>query len=180
MSSTLTSTISSILDNFSLRFEDLLKRKSLYIKIPNKDKIPNFKISYTESYKMKEPNFNLNLYNIIIKYKTFIDDKNIQNKWNRLKLFTNLYELISYNNHSCTTSSLIDYVPLSRAYFKFQEMLVEHKLIDNNRPSIRYVGLAEGPGGFVECFINYRRSCFKDTYDYIYCITLKRKYNLFL
>mgnify|MGYP001323922073 CR=1 FL=1 len=52
-------------------------------------------------------------------------------------------------------------------------MLIEHKLIDNNRPSIRYVGLAEGPGGFVECFINYRRSCFKDTYDYIYCITLK-------
>jgi len=166
-----TSSISSILDKFSIRFEDLLKRKSLYIKIPEKCK--NFKISYTESHKMKIPNFNLTLYNIIVKYKTFIDDKNIQNKWNRLKLFTNLFELISYNNSSTMTTSLIDYIPLSRAYFKFQEMLIEHKLIDNNNPSIRYVGIAEGPGGFVECFINYRRSCFKDTFDYIYCITLK-------
>ena len=171
MSSTLS--ISSILDNFSLRFDDLLKRKSLYIKIPDKDKIKNFKVSYTESYKMKIPNFNLTLYNIIVKYKTFIDDKNIQNRWNRLKLFTNLFELISYNSFSSMETSLIDYIPLSRAYFKFQEMLIEHKLIDNNNPSIRYVGLAEGPGGFVECFINSRRSCFKDTYDYIYCITLK-------
>ena len=32
---------------------------------------------------------------------------------------------------------------------------------------MRYVGLAEGPGGFVECFINHRRSCFKDTFDHI-------------
>ena len=28
-------------------------------------------------------------------------------------------------------TSLIDYIPLSRAYFKFQEIIVEHKLIDN-------------------------------------------------
>jgi len=168
-----TSSMSSILDNFSINFDNLLNRKSLYVKIPDKDKTKEFNVSYTESYKMKTPNFNLTLYNIIVKYKTFIDNKNIQNRWSRLKLFTNLFELISYNNSSNTITSLIDYVPLSRAYFKFQEMLIEHKLIDNVCPSVRYVGLAEGPGGFVECFINHRRSCFKDTFDYIYCITLK-------
>jgi 23S rRNA U2552 (ribose-2'-O)-methylase RlmE/FtsJ len=162
-----------MLEKFSMNFENLLDRKSLYIKIPDKDKIKEFKVSYTESYKMKIPNFHLTLYHIIVKYKTFIDDKHIQNKWKRLKLFTNLFELISYNNSTNDITSLIDYVPLSRAYFKFQEMLIEHNLIDNTLPSIRYVGLAEGPGGFVECFINHRRSCFKNTYDHIYCITLK-------
>ena len=167
------SSISSILENFSLDFEHLLNRKSIYIKIPEKDKNVHFKTGYTESYKMKSPNFHLSLYNIIVKYKTFIDDKTIKCKWARLKLFTNLFELISYNNSMNNITSLIDYIPLSRAYFKFQEIIVEHNLVDNKNPSIRYVGLAEGPGGFVECFVNYRRSCFKDTYDHIYCITLK-------
>jgi 23S rRNA U2552 (ribose-2'-O)-methylase RlmE/FtsJ len=167
------SAIISTLKNFSLEFKDLLDRKSLFINIPAKERNKTFKINYTESHKIKQPNFNLNLYNIIVKYKTFIDNKTIQSKWNRLKLFTNLFELISYNNTIHNISSLIDYTPLSRAYFKFQEIIIEHDLVDNSRKSIRYAGLAEGPGGFVECFINHRRSCFQDTYDHIYCITLK-------
>ena len=162
-----------ILEDFSLDFSHLLDRKSLHIKIPEKDRKKHFRLGYTESYKIKSPNFHVMLYNIIVKYKTFIDDEKISNKWVRLKLFTNLFELISYNNSINNITSLIDYIPLSRAYFKFQEILVEHKLIDVLNPEIRYAGLAEGPGGFVECFINYRRSCFKDTYDHIYCITLK-------
>ena len=125
------SSISSILENFSLDFEHLLNRKSIYIKIPEKDKNVHFKTGYTESYKMKSPNFHLSLYNIIVKYKTFIDDKTIKGKWARLKLFTNLFELISYNNSMNNITSLIDYIPLSRAYFKFQEIIVEHNLVDN-------------------------------------------------
>ena len=167
------SEISDILNSFSIKFDNLLDRKSLYIHIPNNEKKRDFKINYTESHKMKMPNFHLNLHNIIVKYKSFIDDKMISNKWNRLKLFTNLYELISYNNSTHNIMSLIDYIPLSRAYFKFQELIIEHNLIDNTKQSIRYVGLAEGPGGFIECFVNHRRSCFQNTFDHIYCITLK-------
>ena len=162
-----------ILNDFSVNFDNLLDRKSLYIKIPISDKITDFKVCYTESYKIKNHNFHMNLYNIIVKYKTFIDDETIQKKWNRLKLFTNLFELISYNNSVHNITSLIDYIPLSRAYFKFQELIIEHKLVDNTKKNIRYVGLAEGPGGFVECFINYRNKTFHKIKDDIYCITLK-------
>ena len=162
-----------MLNKFEINCDDLLNRKSLYIKIPNHEKIKSCPINYIESYKLKDPNFHINLHKIITKYKTFIDNKDISYRWNKLKLFTNLFELISYNNISRDITSLIDYVPLSRAYFKFQELLTEYKLIDNSHQTIRYAGLAEGPGGFVECFINHRRSCFQDTYDNIYCITLK-------
>ena len=161
------------LNNFALKLTDLLNRKSLHITIPKNQQIRDFKVNYTESHKLKDPNFHIDLYNIIIKYKTFIDDELISHKWYKLKLFTNLFELISYNNLNYNISPLIDYIPLSRAYFKFQELIIEHDLIDNKKNTIRYAGLAEGPGGFIECFINYRRSCFQDTYDNIYCITLK-------
>lgn len=167
------SSILPVLEKYYMDSSHLLNRKSLHIKIPANERTPDIRISYTESYKMKEPNFQVILYNIIVKYKTLLDDKKINSKWSRLKLFTNLFELISYNNSTNNITSIIDYIPLSRAYFKFQEMIVEHKLITNTTPSIRYVGLAEGPGGFVECFINHRRSYFNKTHDYIYCITLK-------
>lgn len=161
---------------FTLNFNDLLNRKSLHIKIPinvQSKNIQNYPVYYIESHSIKKHNFHLNLFSIISKYKKFIDIHEIKSKWNKLKLFTNPFELVSYNNSYRDIQSLVDYIPLSRAYFKLQELIVEYNLLDINKKCIRYVGLAEGPGGFIECFINYRRSLIKDTSDKIFCITLR-------
>jgi 23S rRNA U2552 (ribose-2'-O)-methylase RlmE/FtsJ len=161
---------------FHLNLDDLLNRKALHIKIPPKiqaETISNYPINYIDSHVIKKHNFNILLYKIISKYKEFIDIPEIRRKWNKLKLFTNPFELVSYNNSYKDIQSLIDYIPLSRAYFKLQELIVEYDLINKISDNIKYAGLAEGPGGFVECFINYRRSLFSNTHDDIYCITLR-------
>ena len=129
------------MDTFKLDVEKLLDRKSLHIKIPPADQhkaLTSMSVNYIESHSIKRPNFNIYFFNIIIKYKTYIDQPEISAKWNKLKLFTNLYELVSYNNPYKHIQSLIDYVPLSRAYFKFQELIVQYDLIDKSQKNIRY------------------------------------------
>ena len=66
---------------------------------------------------------------------------------------------------------------ISRAYYKLWEILYNTNLIDNNRNKLIYCGLAEGPGGFVECFINYRKKHFQGKHDEIYCMSLKSNLN---
>jgi 23S rRNA U2552 (ribose-2'-O)-methylase RlmE/FtsJ len=162
-------------DTFKIEIENLLNRKSLTIKIPPEQQISIFPLNYIESYKTKEPNIHIKLFEKIQTYKAFIDlvpDKN-KLKWNKLKLFTNLFELVSYHNQAMNIYPLIHYIPLSRAYFKLHELIVNYDLIDNSQQTIRYAGLAEGPGGFIECVINYRKSRFQGSNDVIYCITLR-------
>ena len=66
--------------------------------------------------------------------------------------------------------SISNYEPLSRAYFKLFEILVDFNLIDHNY-KINIASLAEGPGGFIEASINYRKRITKKK-DNIYAITL--------
>lgn len=78
--------------------------------------------------------------------------------WDNNKKNTNLYEMIN------TKNKLINYRPISRAYFKLLEMIVDYDMLKMNK-NLFIVGLAEGPGGFIEAMINYRNSNFREYTD---------------
>ena len=58
----------------------------------------------------------------------------------------------------------------SRAYLKFTEIVQKYNLCDSKQ--IKYLALAEAPGGFIEAFINYRIKDFSGRNDNIYTISL--------
>ena len=146
----------------------LLNKRSISIKIPDDEYIKiifNKKTSKT----INKPDFNLDIYKIVNKYKTFIDK---YKDWDKYKCYSNLFEIITYSSYCKFQKPLTLYEPISRAYFKFWEILINFNLINPNNSNYKYAALAEGPGGFVECFINYRKKCFQGKFDKIYCMTL--------
>lgn len=106
----------------------------------------------------------------------------------KVKYMINPYELIDIyraEGKAKYNKSIIKYDPkgkdglipvFSRAYFKLWEILAELKLLDNYKgKDIRMANLAEGPGGFIQCLIDYRNKqnggeWKNDTYN---AITLK-------
>ncbi len=107
------------------------------------------------------------LYEELNEYKNKIDD-NIE--WDKMKKIGNPNELIhiSYNK-DFYNNSIAKYTPLSRSYFKMQELIYDYNLLLQNK-NISIGCLAEGPGGFMEAIYNYRHN--KNRNDCIYGITL--------
>jgi hypothetical protein len=103
----------------------------------------------------KEVYLNKSLYKYLLNNKRRIDD--IAKDWNTFKKYTNPYEFIYTNNNSIST-----YTPISRAYFKMVEIIHNHISLSSIMP-ITTFHLAEGPGGFIEAFLNIRKNK-KDTY----------------
>ena len=120
----------------------------------------------------REPNFNNKITDILNKHKTKIDNiKNIK-KWDFYKKLSNPFELINqYIKTKKLNLGIADYNPISRAFFKFWEIMYDFQLLENK--NMVYGGLAEGPGGFIEAFGFYRRKFFLRNNDIIHCITLK-------
>ena len=90
--------------------------------------------------------------------KNKIDNSPIK-EWDRAKKLTNPYELIYIPSRKMKHESIANYEPLSRSYFKMWEMIHKHGLISNkfiNKP-MSIVNIAEGPGGFIEALVNYRK-----------------------
>ena len=112
---------------------------------------------------------NKNIYEKLIFYKTKIGEKVIKKSWERMKKITNEYELI-HTTHTNCNMSIAKYYPLSRSYFKMWEMMHLHDIVpkDSEKPIVT-AHLAEGPGGFIEALVNYR----KNPRDRVYGITLK-------
>jgi len=142
---------------------------SIHIKIPKEERIKNIRIKKISSCTINPSNFNLEIYKIINKYKLYIEK---YKNWDKFRSFTNLYEIITYNSYCKFQKPLTLYEPVSRAYFKLWEILINFNLIDPKKKIFNYSALAEGPGGFIECFINYRKKCFQGKHDNIYCMTL--------
>ena len=123
-------------------------------KKPNiKYKLPNicFNFSDTEinSIVLKDE------YNNLISYKNKIDSLQDDKSWDSAKKLSNLYELIYLPNKKYKYDSISNYEPLSRAYFKLFEILVDFNLIDHNH-KINIASLAEF-GGFIEVSINFEK-----------------------
>ena len=113
--------------------------------------------------------FNRKTYNFLISHKAKIDERKNKLCWEKMKKITNNYELV-HTTHSNKNMSISKYSPLSRSYFKMWEMLNEHDLLDRKSSDVKKTAhLAEGPGGFIEAVINWR----KNSNDILNGITLK-------
>lgn len=137
-----------------------------YISSINPDDIT---INYQDTL---EDNYILNnsLRTYLQKIKEEID--NVYDKWDKYKKITNKYEFINTNiqlekikNNYCVCS----YKSISRSYFKLIEILYNFNF--NFDSKINSFHLAEGPGGFIEAMVNYR----KNKNDKYYGITLMTK-----
>lgn len=112
--------------------------------------------------------------NNLSKVKSQIDKYYNCNKkeWDIIKKITNPFEMIYLTNKQDKRHSISLYDPLSRSYFKMIEMLheffSEYSSFNYNHKKIKTLHLAEGPGGFMEAFINFR----KNKNDLYYGMTL--------
>ena len=126
-----------------------------------------------ETYKKGERNIdyciNLAQQQEIVKAKNQIDVYYNLKIWDKVKKYTNPFEMIYITNKKNRRNSISTYEPLSRSYFKMIEIGIEFfSDILNKREPITTVHLAEGPGGFVEGVTNLRTR--ED--DKLYGITL--------
>jgi len=97
--------------------------------------------------------FSLNHYLSEMKYKI----EKAGTKWDVFKKYTNPYEYINTiipDKNKC----IAKYKPLSRSYFKMIEIIESFHLIRIENKIIKTFHLAEGPGGFIEAFVNKRNN----------------------
>lgn len=112
-------------------------------------------------------------YNMLISIKNKIDLLEDNKLWDKVKKISNDFELVYLPNKKLKSNSVSKYEPLSRSYFKLWEIINDFNLLNLEEP-IKMAGLAEGPGGFIEAMINFRKK-FKNTclQDKVYGITLR-------
>lgn len=79
----------------------------------------------------------------------------VNEEWDIIKKNTNPYEYI-HTSIPYTKLSIAKYKPISRAYFKLIEIMNTFKLSWNH--PIQSFHLAEGPGGFIEALLRYRKN----------------------
>lgn len=80
--------------------------------------------------------------------KNLIDEHCKNGKWDHAKTFTNPFELVYKTN-------AINVVPVSRAFFKIWEVVHDARVMTRRPLNIAYV--AEGPGGFIQGIVEYRK-----------------------
>jgi len=114
------------------------------------------------------------IYQKLNKYKNMINEVDNIKIWDFCKKLSNEYELL----HHCiknrnTNLGVANYDPISRSFFKMWEICRDLNIIDTENKNLVYGALAEGPGGFIECFNFYRRRYCVTPNDTVNCITLK-------
>ena len=96
-------------------------------------------------------------YELLTRYKNKIDEKEYNKAWDNYKKYSNEFELV---HTSCIknkiNNSIAYYIPLSRSYFKLWEIISDYQLLSYQH-SISTAHIAEGPGGFMESVVNYRK-----------------------
>jgi 23S rRNA U2552 (ribose-2'-O)-methylase RlmE/FtsJ len=100
-------------------------------------------------------------------------------KWELLKKKSNPYELVYTQETSECPASVTILKPLSRSYFKMIEMLQVSQFFERlpkGTHRLRSSHVAEGPGGFIEAFLD-RAESNRLTVQKSYAITLKPNSN---
>lgn len=111
------------------------------------------------------------IYDEINTHKRRIDNIS-KYKWNLIRSIQTDYEYVG-NNKLHNIHTLKSIKSISRAYYKLWEMIASYKIQNiRNQKNMRFACLAEAPGGFVKCLIDYRRK-FGYTNDSITGISLK-------
>ena len=111
---------------------------------------PQKQLTWTPTWKEKEHD-DLNL----LKQKITPYEEN--HTWEKVKKLSNPYELVYTNEAPHFPPSLALQKPLSRSYFKMIEMLEISQFFDRipkTLQSLRSAHVAEGPGGFIEAFLD--------------------------
>lgn len=114
------------------------------------------------------------IYQKLNKYKNMINNVDNIKIWDFCKKLSNEYELLHHciKNKSANLG-VANYDPISRSFFKMWEICRDLDIIDTTKKNLTYGALAEGPGGFIECFNFYRRRYCVSPNDNVNCITLK-------
>jgi len=144
-----------------------------FIELTDNVNCPNFSFKYSNNLTWKYCYKDDTIYNQITECKNKIDTLKPSCSWDRGKKINNKYELIHLPNKRVRADSISLYEPLSRSYFKMWEILHEFPIdcLLKDEP-IQIMGIAEGPGGFIEALHNYRRKYKANIYDSIVGITL--------
>ena len=146
----------------------LLQKNFLTIK--NDHTLHDIDITLTHSPDILPQNIQTDLYQLLTTYKTYIDTSP---SWNKIKKISNVYEYIYiYNKHINNNIGTALYNPLSRSFFKLHEMIYDLQLLQTNSNKLIIVGLAEAPGGFIECIYNFRHTHQANNKDVYYCMSL--------
>ena len=140
--------------------------KPSVFKLPNsKDNISNIIKTHKNDVKIAnsyaQPLFSLGFHSFQHRTKSAM---NITNSLETKKKFYNIV-----NNFDPDTLKIKD--TLSGGYYKMWEMLSLFDLASKDK--IVYGAIAEGPGSFVESFIDFRKKYFDIKNDKIYSVTLK-------
>lgn len=107
--------------------------------------------------------------------KAKIEPLESNHKWELLKKKTNPYELVYTQETTECPPCIAILKPLSRSYFKMIEMLKVSQFFERlpkGTTKLRSSHVAEGPGGFIEAFLD-RAESVRQTVLKSYAITLK-------
>ena len=108
---------------------------------------------------------NKDLYKQILDVKNDIDNYKLD--WEKSKKLLNKYENIYISTNS--NRNICNITPISRSFFKLQQIIINYKLINNNVNT--FTCIAEGPGGFIQSILHYTKNNTIDI-NKIYGITL--------
>jgi len=153
-----------------------------YISLPHISTTPWKSIDCCLTQTKPEPYMSFSIYYYLSEIKEKISK--YENDWDIYKRYTNPYENIYGGFHK---NSICKYRPISRAYFKMLEIIDTFNLLNANgqwfKPkvpssAIKMFGIAEGPGGFIEAVLNYRKkTCPKYEQDLFYGMTIEDSTN---
>ena len=156
-------------------------KKSYKITIPEDDKfLLSVKIKHLQNLNQEHNQIfknqfilNPNENKLLTYYKNKINLPHYNKYWDTFKKYSNNYELIHNSNsrYKGHHNSIAYYNPLSRSYYKLWEIIMDFNLLNYNYP-IKTAHIAEGPGGFVEAVVNYRKKN-KFYNDQVFAMTLK-------
>lgn len=124
--------------------------------------------------KLIELNTKLNYY--VTCYKNKITYYYNNKLWDKYKKYSNEYELVFTTPNN--GKNISNYVPLSRAFFKLWEILIDfnHDLLLENSDGMKCLFLAESPGSFCEATQKWlSRNDRKSKYDIYSGMSLKSK-----
>ena len=146
---------------------DLLKKHSFRL-THNEVKYPSLNAEIDDNYKKQD--FQVELYDLIEKYKNKIQNQKL---WDFSKKLSNNFEMIHVNSKNVHHNlGIANYDPISRSYFKMWEIIQDFKIIDFKKKELRILGIAEGPGGFIEAIYNSRKKFSSNYSDHCVCMTL--------
>ena len=130
------------------------------------------KLNFNKDTEKMLLDFNYDLHDLLKQHKNNISAHYWTKKWDRYKKYANDYELVFTSGYGYP--SISRHIPISRSYFKLWEILtdnVDSLNLKTDHTCKTCVFLAEGPGGFIEAFCNYRHT-YVGVQDNLYGITL--------